>query len=101
MFVNYTNILNTIKAIEGIKIKPEYTNLRIAHGKDRCTNPPRSSPQASGMKRTASGNTTVGVNNGIIDGDHIGDNGLSLAVNVSKDGLDIEDRGEEVLDMNA
>ncbi|KAF8885993.1 hypothetical protein BD779DRAFT_1673434 [Infundibulicybe gibba] len=25
--------------------KPEYMNLRIAHGKDRCANPPRSGPQ--------------------------------------------------------
>ena len=48
-------------------------------------------PQASGMKRTASGNTTVGVNGGIVDGDHIGDNGLGLAVNVSEGALGVED----------
>jgi len=53
-FVNFTNIANAIKAIEGIKNKPEYANLRIAHGKDRCANPPRSGPQ--GMRRSASGN---------------------------------------------
>lgn len=40
-FVNFTNISNAIKAIDGIKAKPEYANLRIAHGKDRCANPPR------------------------------------------------------------
>ena len=99
-FVNYTNILNAIKAIEGIKTKPDYANLRIAHGKDRCANPPRSGPQASGMKRTASGNTAVGANDGI-DGDHTGENGLGLAVNVNEDALGIEDGGEEVLDVNA
>ena len=99
-FVNYTNISNAIKAIEAIKIKPDYANLRIAHGKDRCANPPRSGPQASGMKRTASGNTAVGVNDGI-DGDHTGEGGLGLAVNVSEDALDIEAGGEEVLDVNA
>jgi RNA recognition motif-containing protein len=55
-FVNFTNISNAIKAIDGVKSKPEYTNLRIAHGKDRCANPPRSGPQgASGGRRTASG----------------------------------------------
>ncbi|KAH0588544.1 hypothetical protein H2248_004374 [Termitomyces sp. 'cryptogamus'] len=54
-FVNFTNISNAIKAIEGIKAKPEYANLRIAHGKDRCANPPRSGPQG-GARRTASGN---------------------------------------------
>jgi len=99
-FVNYTNISNAIKAIEGIKTKPDYANLRIAHGKDRCANPPRSGPQASGMKRTASGNTAVGINDGI-DGVHTGDNGLGLAVNVTEDPLGIEDGGEEVLDVNA
>ena len=53
------------------------------------------------MKRMVSGNTTVGVNDGIIDGDHIGENGLGLAVNVNEDALGIEDGGEEVLDVNA
>lgn len=61
-FVNFTNISNAIKAIDGIKNKPEYANLRIAHGKDRCANPPRSGPQGgSGGKRAVSGN---GHNNG-------------------------------------
>ncbi|KAK7472188.1 hypothetical protein VKT23_000310 [Stygiomarasmius scandens] len=51
-FVNFTNISNAIKAIDGVKNKPEYANLRIAHGKDRCANPPRSGPQgASGGKK--------------------------------------------------
>lgn len=44
-FVNFTNVSNAIKAIDGIKVKPEYQNLRVAHGKDRCANPPRSGPQ--------------------------------------------------------
>ena len=48
------------------------------------------------MKRTASGNTAVGVADGID-----GDNGLGLTVNVSEDALGIEDGGEEVLDVNA
>ena len=99
-FINYTNISNTIKAIEGIKTKPNYVNLRIAHGKDRCTNPPRSGPQASRMKRIASGNTAIGANNGI-NRDHTGENSLGLAVNVSEDALGIKDGGEEVLDVNA
>ncbi|KAH9922587.1 hypothetical protein B0H21DRAFT_701439 [Amylocystis lapponica] len=54
-FVNFTNISNAIKAIDGVKNKPDYTNLRIAHGKDRCANPPRSGPQG-GARRSASGN---------------------------------------------
>jgi len=57
-FVNFTNISNAIKSIEGVKMKAEYANLRIAHGKDRCANPPRSGPQGGvgGMRRSASGN---------------------------------------------
>ncbi|KZV59985.1 hypothetical protein PENSPDRAFT_594621 [Peniophora sp. CONT] len=56
-FVNYTNISNAIKAIDGIKSKPDYANLRIAHGKDRCANPPRSGPQG-GRGRSAGGGPT-------------------------------------------
>jgi len=56
-FVNFTNVSNAIKAIDAVKNKPEYANLRIAHGKDRCANPPRSGPQgASGTRRSGSGN---------------------------------------------
>jgi len=57
-FVNFTNISNAIKAIDGVKNKPDYAGLRIAHGKDRCANPPRSGPQGGtgGMRRT-SGNS--------------------------------------------
>lgn len=59
-FVNFTNISNAIKSIESIKNKPEYASLRIAHGKDRCANPPRSGPQgSSGVRRSASGNTNA------------------------------------------
>jgi hypothetical protein len=56
-FINFTNISSAIKAIEGIKSKPDYTSLRIAHGKDRCANPPRSGPQATptGGRRSAGG----------------------------------------------
>ena len=57
-FVNFTNVSNAIKGIEGIKNQPEYANLRIAHGKDRCANAPRSGPQgASGGRRNTSGTT--------------------------------------------
>lgn len=58
-FVNFTNISNAIKAIDGVKNKPDYANLRIAHGKDRCANPPRSGPQG-GTRRSASENTMNG-----------------------------------------
>lgn len=63
-FVNFTNISNAIKAIDGVKNKSDYANLRIAHGKDRCANPPRSGPQG-GSRRTASGNTVGGAGSGM------------------------------------
>ena len=54
-FVNFTNISNAIKAIDGIKNKLDYANLCITH---QCANPPRLGPQGGGHQ-TASGNTTV------------------------------------------
>ncbi|KAF9018930.1 hypothetical protein BDZ89DRAFT_1073462 [Hymenopellis radicata] len=56
-FVNFTNISSAIKAIEGVKNMPEYANLRIAHGKDRCANALRSGPQGASGQRRATGNT--------------------------------------------
>ena len=40
-FVNFTNIANAIKAIEGIRGRDEYRRFKINFGKDRCGNPPR------------------------------------------------------------
>ncbi|KAI9883947.1 MAG: hypothetical protein M1823_004257 [Watsoniomyces obsoletus] len=40
-FVNFTNIANAIKAIEGIRGREEYRRFKINFGKDRCGNPPR------------------------------------------------------------
>lgn len=40
-FVNFTNIANAIKAIDGIKMNDDYKNFKINYGKDRCGNMPR------------------------------------------------------------
>ena len=83
--MNFTNISNAIKAIDGIKIKPEDASLRIAHGKDRCANPPRSGPQGmsslstlvGGARRRATG-TVTGVPGVMVSGGgevHEGDDG--------------------------
>ena len=42
-FVNFTNIANAIKAIEGMRGREEYRRFKINFGKDRCGNPPRQS----------------------------------------------------------
>ncbi|XHG08179.1 hypothetical protein AWENTII_011291 [Aspergillus wentii] len=39
-FVNFTNIANAIKAIEGMRNREEYRRFKINFGKDRCGNPP-------------------------------------------------------------
>lgn len=40
-FINFVNIANAIKAIDGIKSFSDYKNLKINFGKDRCGNLPR------------------------------------------------------------
>lgn len=40
-FVNFTNIGDALKAIEGIKTKEDYKKFKINFGKDRCGNPPK------------------------------------------------------------
>lgn len=40
-FVNFVNIANAIKAIDGIKSFDDYKRLKINFGKDRCGNLPR------------------------------------------------------------
>ncbi|CDK25890.1 unnamed protein product [Kuraishia capsulata CBS 1993] len=40
-FVNFTNISNAIKAMDGIKEHKDYLKLKINFGKDRCGNLPR------------------------------------------------------------
>ena len=40
-FINFVNIANAIKAIDGIKSLDDYRNLKINFGKDRCGNLPR------------------------------------------------------------
>lgn len=53
-FVNFTNIANSIKAIEGIKQNEEYSKFKIAYGKDRCANAPRNAPWAQLFSPTIS-----------------------------------------------
>ncbi|CAM9010326.1 unnamed protein product [Wickerhamomyces anomalus] len=41
VFINFTNISNAILAIDKIKIDPDFKDLKINFGKDRCGNIPR------------------------------------------------------------
>lgn len=76
-----------------MKNKPDYANLRIAHGKDRCANPPRSGPQgASGAKRSASGNGPSSPNP--IDGD--AEEELQVTEAAFEDGAPVEEPSPEI-----
>ncbi|CAO3574509.1 unnamed protein product [Mortierella alpina] len=46
-FVNFTDVLSAVKAVEDIQSKPEYIGLRISYGKDRCGNPMRERTEAA------------------------------------------------------
>jgi len=91
-FVNFTNISNAIKAIDGIKNKPEYANLRIAHGKDRCANPPRSSNGSSGPRKPASG-PSVSVTSPTIDGEEADDKEVAALAAQAEEELLKEEEG--------
>ncbi|KAJ5934504.1 hypothetical protein N7466_004051 [Penicillium verhagenii] len=56
-FVNFTNIANAIKAIEGMRNREEYRRFKINFGKDRCGNPPRQAGNQgqNGQNRNGSG----------------------------------------------
>lgn len=101
-FVNFTNISNAIKAIDGVKNKPDYANLRIAHGKDRCANPPRSGPQGgSSARRNASGNSINTNGNGAANGDGLEGEGLGedAVMVIGDEGLPIDAGAAEAINV--
>lgn len=76
---------------------PDYANLRIAHGKDRCANPPRSGPQGGGgMRRSNSGNHAASV--GSPGGDGVEG---EVALNGTLDPGLIDEDAEGLLDVDA
>ncbi|KAH9959088.1 hypothetical protein BC827DRAFT_1269098 [Russula dissimulans] len=89
-FVNFTNVNSAIEAIEGVKNKPDYSNLRIAHGKDRCANPPRSGPQGGAMRRSASGNGPISTGPVSSDDQEL----FHLSVDSTSTGIEIDHVGE-------
>ncbi|KAH3300478.1 hypothetical protein KXV19_009127 [Aspergillus fumigatus] len=54
-FVNFTNIANAIKAIEGMRNREEYKRFKINFGKDRCGNPPRQTGNGGQHGRNGAG----------------------------------------------
>ncbi|KAM0793129.1 hypothetical protein ACM66B_000607 [Microbotryomycetes sp. NB124-2] len=62
-FINFTNIANAIKAIEGIKAHPDYEGLKISYGKDRCGGPPRAFRNMDAKRQGRQGGGNSNVNN--------------------------------------
>ncbi|KAH3585764.1 hypothetical protein KXW50_009280 [Aspergillus fumigatus] len=54
-FVNFTNIANAIKAIEGMRNREEYKRFKINFGKDRCGNPSRQTGNGGQHGRNGAG----------------------------------------------
>ncbi|KNC96864.1 uncharacterized protein SPPG_07696 [Spizellomyces punctatus DAOM BR117] len=51
-FVNFVDIMSAVKAVESMKLVPDYGKYKINYGKDRCGNPPRP-PRESAVQRAA------------------------------------------------
>lgn len=69
-FVNFTNIANAIKAIEGMRNREEYRHFKINFGKDRCGNPPRQTNGNAPQHRAGSALDEVQDNSPAINGFH-------------------------------
>ncbi|KAG0255825.1 hypothetical protein BG011_004918 [Mortierella polycephala] len=37
-FINFTNVLSAAKAVKGIESRPEYAEVKVGYGRDRCGN---------------------------------------------------------------
>ncbi|KAK0566728.1 hypothetical protein OC861_003088 [Tilletia horrida] len=103
-FVNFCNIQNAIKAMEAMKNHPDYQKVKIAYGKDRCGNAPRSGAQGGQRKASesytqmlptssTSGDLSAGIGNtsgGSLEGNEIHDDSAGLgAVAVAEESEDI------------
>lgn len=79
-FINFVNIANAIKAIDGIKSSEDYKSLKINFGKDRCGNLPRQfqnllpMTQTLGLPQFANSMSQAGESNSISDSDLVDDN---------------------------
>ncbi|KAM5445673.1 hypothetical protein MaudCBS49596_007319 [Microsporum audouinii] len=58
-FVNFTNIANAIKAIEGMRGSEDYKRFKINFGKDRCGNAPRQVNNNQNSNRVDGSNNSV------------------------------------------
>jgi len=78
-FVNFTDILSAVKAVEGIQNKEDYKTFKVGYGKDRCGNPPRERFKKNNDNRMSNGTPTSsnGNNQQSINGDNSNTNNQS------------------------
>jgi len=57
-FVNFTDILSAVKAVEGIQNNEDYKTFKVGYGKDRCGNPPRERFKKNNENRMNNGTPT-------------------------------------------
>ncbi|KAG0277352.1 hypothetical protein BGZ95_006072 [Linnemannia exigua] len=62
-FVNYTNILSAVKAVDGIRRNPAYEKVKINFGKDRCGNPPKMNNNSNSHSNHSNNNSNNHNNN--------------------------------------
>lgn len=75
-FINFVNIANAIKAIDGIKSFDDYKNLKINFGKDRCGNLPRQFQNQTNVQQQRLSGLDNSSANSFSDGDfNTGDDG--------------------------
>lgn len=81
-FVNFTNISNAIKAIDGIRNNPDYQRCKINFGKDRCGNTPRQAQVNSNNSISKDNNrSSSGGNN---NNNHVNDRTDNTPINSSQ-----------------
>ncbi|ODV85884.1 hypothetical protein CANARDRAFT_197738 [[Candida] arabinofermentans NRRL YB-2248] len=92
-FVNFTNISNAIKAIDGIRNNDDYQRCKINFGKDRCGNIPRQFQLQNGNSNGNNGQLHNGGGNGQVLNDIDGsqfydysDDESNLAAQITSDG---------------
>jgi len=71
-FVNFTDILSAVKAVEGIQNNEDYKTFKVGYGKDRCGNPPHERYKKNNDNRMSNGTPTSsnGNNQQSLNGDN-------------------------------
>ncbi|KAF9921022.1 hypothetical protein FBU30_008978 [Linnemannia zychae] len=99
-FVNYTNILSAVKAVEGIRRNPAYEKVKVNFGKDRCGNPPKMNNNNGGGNHR--NNHSNGQNQDDSNGqDHEGSHGVQAKIEDSPSDIRAFEEDEDMFQIGA